>query len=171
MRILIDPRFWLATLLWTAAILATGYMRGVHVTQKEARLEAKKLALQAAEDLNLETEKTRNTEKALQLLLADRDRRHHEEKTKYEKTIDSLRGAVRTGDLRLRVAVKNCEAAAATDATSASGPGSEARAELMPETAAELISIAGEGDAAVRRANQCADLYEGVRRQIEAQEQ
>lgn len=86
-------------------------------------------------------------------------------KKKYEEKIQQaeisnrqLRNDLRAGKLRLSVAVKKCTVPAA------SGTGSgEARVELDPTVADDLVSIATDGDIAIRKLNYCIDQYNAVR--------
>lgn len=71
--------------------------------------------------------------------------------------IDALRASVRDGTRRLSVrvaSVPGCQGAAPT-----AGTGAETRAELDPATADALVSIAADGDAAIRQSNALIDSY------------
>ena len=73
-----------------------------------------------------------------------------------------LRADAATGALRLSIPTHRpvCPAA---DTTSATGDSRETRAELDRKTADDLIAIAAEGDAAIRKLNACIDTYEKMR--------
>ena len=75
-----------------------------------------------------------------------------------------LRTAVATGERKLFIPVQaKCPVPAASNTTPAAGDSSEARAELDRKTADDLVAIAAEGDAAIRKLNACIDTYEKMR--------
>jgi hypothetical protein len=77
-----------------------------------------------------------------------------------------LRNDVVSGKLRLFIPVKapDCPLQAAPDAPVAVGDNSgEASAELTGQVAEDLIAIASEGDAAIRKLNSCIESYETLR--------
>jgi len=97
---------------------------------------------------------------------------HYEAQKNADDKIASLSADLRSARLRLSVSIAagSCTPAG-PDQNSAAGAGDrgEARAELMPEVAADLLAIAANGDSAVRRANACVDAYNAVRDQVNAQ--
>ena len=79
----------------------------------------------------------------------------HQEKQDAQTKINQLRANVASGALSLSVRAR-CSASTA--------PGDpEARAELDPETADDLISIAADGDQAIIELNSCIDFYNNLR--------
>ena len=80
---------------------------------------------------------------------------------------NKLRNDIVSSKLRLFIPVKatDCALPAATDAPIAVGDNSgEARAELSGQVAEDLIAIASEGDAAIRKLNACIESYETLRK-------
>jgi len=73
-----------------------------------------------------------------------------------------LRADAATGALRLSIPAKASVCPTPTSAPAA-GDSGEARTELDPATAETLISIAADGDAAIRKLNACIDTYEKMR--------
>jgi Lhr-like helicase len=73
-----------------------------------------------------------------------------------------LRADVATGTLRLSIPTQSPICPASTSAPAA-GDSGEARTELDRTTAEALISIAADGDAAIRKLNACIDTYEKMR--------
>ena len=73
-----------------------------------------------------------------------------------------LRADAATGALRLSIPAQSpvCPAA---DTIPAAGDSRETRTELDRTTAEALISIAADGDAAIRKLNACIDTYEKMR--------
>jgi prophage endopeptidase len=81
---------------------------------------------------------------------------------------NQLRADLNSGALKLRLPVKapNCAVSVSETATAASGSDSgEARAESggSVDVAADLLQIAADGDAAIRKLNTCLEAYETIR--------
>ena len=75
-----------------------------------------------------------------------------------------LRTSIATGERRLFIPVQTkCPVPAASNTAPAAGDSSEARAELDRKVADDLIAIAAEGDAAIRKLNACIETYEKMR--------
>jgi len=77
------------------------------------------------------------------------------EKRDAEIKVNQLRADVAAGTVRLSVRASCSASAAAGD--------SEARAELDPKTADDLIAITAEGDQAIIELNSCIDFYNNLR--------
>jgi hypothetical protein len=75
--------------------------------------------------------------------------------------INTLRNYVASGVVRLSIATQTSVSTASNTAP-ASG-NQQARAELDPKAANALISIAADGDEAIRKLNSCIDSYNQVR--------
>ena len=81
---------------------------------------------------------------------------------------NQLRADLSTGALKLRLPTKapNCAVPVSETTTAASGSDSgEARAESSGsvDVAADLLQIAADGDAAIRKLNSCIETYETLR--------
>lgn len=79
----------------------------------------------------------------------------HQEKQDAQTKINQLRANVASGALSLSVRA-HCSASTATG-------DQEARAELDPKAADDLISIAADGDQAIIELNSCIDFYNNLR--------
>jgi Bacteriophage Rz lysis protein len=79
----------------------------------------------------------------------------HQEKQDAQTKINQLRANVASGALSLSVRASCSASTAAGD--------SEARAELDPKAADDLISIAADGDQAIIELNSCIDFYNNLR--------
>lgn len=78
--------------------------------------------------------------------------------------VESLRAALRTGDVRLSIPVARCPSSEdATNSPAAPGALPQARAELLPATADDLVTLAAEADATARRLNAVIDQYNLIR--------
>lgn len=76
---------------------------------------------------------------------------------------DGLRADLRSARVRLSLPVTAPVCGVDRNSAAAAEPGAEARAELMPETADALVSIAVDGDSAVRQLNAVIDAYADLR--------
>ena len=74
--------------------------------------------------------------------------------------ITQLQSDVASGAIRLSIATRSVQTS--SDTTPPSG-NTEARSELDPEAANALITIASDGDKAIRSLNACVDIYNEVR--------
>ena len=73
-----------------------------------------------------------------------------------------LRADIATGNLRLSIPTQSSTVCPSTTAASGSDSG-ETRTELSGSVSETLISIASEGDAAIRKLNTCIQSYETLR--------
>lgn len=80
--------------------------------------------------------------------------------------INRLQYSISTGSVRLSVPTSGVQAC--SDPAAPSGDRHEARAELDAETAQSLVSIAADGDFAIRQLNACIDAYNEVREKVNA---
>jgi len=74
--------------------------------------------------------------------------------------ITKLQSDVASGAIRLSIATRSIQTSSDTAPTSGN---TEARSELDPEAANALITIASDGDKAIRSLNACIDIYNEVR--------
>lgn len=153
----------LAALVCLAASGIASYRYGSAVW-KTRMAEADFAAAQRLAEL---TEKALATEISLRTELEALQIEAAKEKNNAEKTINALRADVRSGSLRLSV-ISNPGSRSALCAD----PGDdnrETRAELDPAFAESLITIAADGDAAIRDLNRCIDQYNSVRAHLSPQ--
>lgn len=104
-------------------------------------------------------QRARKAESDAVLRMSQLAERHYKEEIHANSEVARLRAAVRDGTRRLSVPIEarvpSCE-----DTASASGTGGKTRAELDPATADALVSIASEGDSAIRQSNALVDAYQ-----------
>jgi len=74
-----------------------------------------------------------------------------------------LRADVATGALRLSIPTQSPVCSTSTTAPASGSDGGETRTELDGSVAEALISIAADGDAAIRKLNTCIQSYETLR--------
>jgi LPS O-antigen subunit length determinant protein (WzzB/FepE family) len=82
-----------------------------------------------------------------------------------DKKINSIKSDIANGTLRLSIPASSSCVSAGKDA-SVTGGDSTARAELSNQTSNDLISIASDGDKAIRQLNQCIEIYNQVRGEL-----
>lgn len=128
-----------------AGWLANGWRLNAQIEATEAEHAQ---ALQKAEQV------ARAKEQAWQAAHDALAKKYEKEKENAKTEINRLRGRISAGTVRLSVPARGC----AVSENTGTGTG-ETRAELDPETANDLISIASDGDAAIRELNLCIDKY------------
>ena len=74
-----------------------------------------------------------------------------------------LRADIATGNLRLSIPTQSPVCPSTTAASASGSDSGEARTELSGSVSETLISIASEGDAAIRKLNTCIQSYETLR--------
>ena len=152
---LFNPWVILGILIAIGSAFGGGYSKGKH--DENVRQQVEIAALNAkARETEQNMAKVANT-------YADTLRKSQNvAKTKETK----LRADIATGNLRLSIPTQSSTVCPSTTAASASGSDSgEARTELSGSTtvAADLLQIAADGDAAIRKLNTCIQSYETLR--------
>lgn len=137
--------------------LLGGYLWGGHRQAQIDEGRAAEVSEQHAMALASAIERYREAERGGQQAFANMAAALQKEKDDAKKRMDALRDELRTGALRLSVAVDAASAAAAAQAAAVGDR--EARAELLPEAADVLLDFALEGDDIVRELNACVDKY------------
>lgn len=150
MGLLPNPWVLLALIAASAGVSAFAYLRGYDAAQQTMQIEVARLNEQAR--LAEQQMSAQSTRIATTLKKAN-DEAHAE--------IERLRADVVDGTRRLSIATRQVHPAG--DPAAACRGGDEARAELDPEAAQTLVTIAVDGDAAIRQLNACIDAYEAVR--------
>lgn len=138
---------WL--LVGALSMVISSYFYGHHVAYVEQASEVQRLQL-------IEKDKEQQMQQAAQSQ-ADQLRKANQDA---QAQITHLRSDIASGELRLSIATRSVQSG--QDAGTASG-NSETRAELDPAAAQSLVSIAGDGDNAIRQLNACIDIYNQVR--------
>jgi hypothetical protein len=150
------------------AILLTctigGYALGSHNATTAAEAKAAKQATVTQQAFNAATLAAAAKERALNTSLLHTSAQLIQEQSNHAAQIDTLRRAVRAGTVRLSIptTARNCAAPGASAAAPGQS-GAEARAELVPATADDLIAIAFDGDSAVLQLNAVIDAYNAIR--------
>jgi len=149
-----------AALLVAAAVgvYSAGYGRAADRYKAEIAATAQRHA-EAVADAE---RRARTAEQAVADITAKQDEERHKVEADAKSRIDQLRADLRAANKRLSIPAK-CAAVTGADPGAAGGPGAEARAELLPSAADDLVRIAGECDAVVRERNALIDRYNAVR--------
>jgi endonuclease YncB( thermonuclease family) len=160
LALLMDPRFWLAVVLYTLTVAATtGHYVSRYVTHEARLAEVQRTAAAVAEQA-----------KADALVLADERALHkadladfetyRKENTDAHAEKDRLIARLRAGTERLRVPVRQvCPAASDAGGPAAGGAGGEGYAELSPDASEFLVNLLQRGDDAIRKHGQVVDRY------------
>ena len=127
------------------------YHAGYAARDTEAKLELSQAMLHAAKESD-----------ELRVAFADLKIKKDVERKHAEQQISHLRADLASGALRLSIPAPTPEPGAPSP-----GPGApEARTELDAKTAQDLVSIAADGDAAIRDLNQCIDAYQALKEKL-----
>lgn len=164
---ILDPRIWLVFIVSGLLCFGGGYATSYKSAKTKYELQVSKDNKVAQDKFDLMvTEK----DKAISNIQGKFDLLD----TKYEKdtkdanlTIDKLQRSVSDGSYRMSVAVRSCKAGAAGGNQGVtSTPATQEYAELLPETAYDIINVARDADKEVRRTNECIDRYNVVRDEL-----
>jgi len=146
---------WVLLGIITAVLTSfgSGYYKGKHDESNRNQIEVARLNAEARQTEQRMGEVARTYSENLR-------KSQNVAKTKETK----LRADIATGNLRLSIPTQSSTVCPSTTAASASGSDSgEARTELSGSVSETLISIASEGDAAIRKLNTCIQSYETLR--------
>ena len=150
-----NPWVILGFVLAMLSAAAGGYSKGKH--DENVRQQIEIAALNA---------KARETEKAMAAVAQSYGETLRKANNVAKVKETKLRADIATGERKLFIPVKaaECAVSAATDTAAADGDHSgTASAELDRKTADDLVAIAAEGDAAIRKLNACIETYETMR--------
>jgi prophage endopeptidase len=152
-----NPFTSLKTYLWAVCVAAIigSYFWGHHKGHTLATLEQEAVIAKLNEE-------ARAKEQAHTEAINDIATQLTKEKQNAKAANDNYRAAVRAGTERMYVNVRPVQAG--PSATPATGDRNEARAELDPATAEELVGITSDGDDAIRQLNACIDAYNELRK-------
>jgi prophage endopeptidase len=147
---LLDPKIWLAYALVISLSFAVGHYKGYGKSEAEQAAAIVEANLQA-----------RQVEQVMTTKLNETTAKLRKENDAAKSQINTLRSDVASGAVRLSIATQ-ASVHTPSDTAPASG-NQQARAELDPKAANALISIAADGDEAIRKLNSCIDSYNQVR--------
>lgn len=148
---LLNPYVLLGLVLAVIGSFGSGYWKGSN--DEETRQQIEIAALNA---------KARETEQNMVVVAQTYATTLRKSQNVAKSKETKLRADIATGNLRLSIPTQSPVCPASTSAPAA-GDSGEARAELDRTTAEALISIAADGDAAIRKLNACIDTYEKMR--------
>lgn len=147
---LLNPYTILAAILIVASTFGYGYHKGYDTRDQEMQTEIAK-----QNDAQREIERERVAK------LSELSYKLQKEKDDAKAANDRYADALRNGTERLFIPVSGVQTC--TDSTSVSGDRNQARAELDPTTAVNLVAITNTGDDNTRQLNACIDAYNAVR--------
>lgn len=137
-----------------------GDLYGAAQAKKDYEIEKAEINQKAREKYDTLVTETERLEKETGNTIIELQTNHEREQRNAKTTIDKLRDDARRDAFRLSVPIRSCNANpfAPGDRTAPRAE-SETRAELLPQTAYDLITLAGDADSEVRRTNLCIDQY------------
>lgn len=165
---ILDPRLWLALIVTSVVSYGIGDFNGRSGANKAHELELAKLSQEAEREYRALQDLSDRTAGELRMMIDLKASEFEKERKNAQAQIDSLRRDVVSGAYRLSVPVASCPASPfSAGSRSTAGVADTERAELLPTTALDLIDIAADADAEVRRTNLCINAYNEVKRQFD----
>jgi prophage endopeptidase len=154
----------LIALIAIAASLGVGYWWGKSDADTKWGKRFAEMEALSAKKLAEATDAVRKVETEASERLNDLASKHAKEIRDAKVRSDRIVADIRSGALRMSIPVASaCPSPEAQGAAPAGGDRPQARAELAAEAAGTLVSIASEGDEAIRQLNACIDAYNEVR--------
>lgn len=147
----LKPYLWVACIVAIIASYGLGHHKGYTLAALEQQAVIGQLNEKAREDERAHTEAI--NQMATQLTKANHDA---------DIQTSRLRSQLRAGTRSLFLPAA-CPVQAGASAATPTGDRNEARAELDGATADALVSIAEDGDKAIRQLNSCIDAYNALR--------
>ena len=143
------------------------YEDGFHDAEQQYKAKEENTRMEAERTLAAAIKAAQDKQTALQAQITDISTRRKREQDHADAELQTLRNSVAAG--RVRVSVPSVSprplfaGTAAATATAAAGTQPEARCDIDPKAADDLISIAAEGDAAIRQSSALIDTYNAAR--------
>ena len=149
---LFNPWVLLGILMAVLSAAGSGYYKGQHDENTRQQVEIAALNAKARE-----TEQ--NMAKVANTYAETLRKSQNAARTKETK----LRADVASGALRLSIPTQSPVCSTSVTAVTAGDNSGETRTELSGQVSETLIAIASEGDAAIRKLNQCIQTYETLK--------
>lgn len=165
---LLDPRLWLVCLLGAVLTFAAGNFHGHKAEAKASALVAARADAAVSQAQADAVATVAAGKKAEDERLAAIEAKHQQENDDAKVKMDSLRNDVRTGAVRLSIATRAARQNTDAGNFTAAADNQETRSELVPAAAGALVSIASDGDGAMRDLNACIDAYNNARDSLAA---
>lgn len=159
-------RPWMAWAVMCAALAVAAGVQTVRLSGAQA--DHAETLKAVAEDHARQIEEARKKEKDLRTSIDEIQAKSQQEIDDAKIREDALLRSVRSGERKLYIRA-NCEPAAPGSASTGSSGSSVSRAELDSEDADTLLSIAFDGDTAIRERNTCISAYNSIRAVLNAE--
>jgi prophage endopeptidase len=158
----IDPTLWLLAALMLSTLYLLVENKRLNSDAARANTAAAQKYQQLVND-SLAKERTLRADIDLQANQYRKEKQHDQAKN------DATLAALRSGALRVSIPVRTCPATASSADPAATSRDTATRAELTPEAATTLASIAADGDTAIHDLNACIRAYNTVRDTLNVQ--
>ena len=149
---LFNPWVLLGILMAVLSAAGSGYYKGQH--DENTRQQVEIAALNA---------KARETEQNMANVASTYAETLRKSQNAARTKETKLRADVASGALRLSIPTQSAVCSTSVTAVTAGDNSGETRTELSGQVSETLIAIASEGDAAIRKLNQCIQTYETLR--------
>lgn len=143
------------------AMITGVYHRGANDKELELRTEFQEARLKQLEE-------AKATEDRLVKEKNELDKYYTEMLFDVQENVDDVLDSVQSGERRLYVKTVKADCSVPKDASTTSVDRREGRAELDPDTAREIIRLTERGDRYAIQLNTCVDMYNKVRKEINA---
>jgi len=153
---------WL--ILGAVLLLISTYLGAHHLGYNEGYAKSQQ---ENAERVAKANEEARATETIVVSKVAQTSVKLRKDQSNAEQKVEKIKSDVDTGAIRLSIPVAQACVHTAADAPAPSGDIGSQRAELDRQTADALISLAAEGDSAIRKHAACVQAYNEVKSQLE----
>jgi hypothetical protein len=161
----LDPRIWLAGIIWTLLVAIAGYMTGHETASDQAERVQRENTVNANRTIAAMNDWRIEQSAALRLANNARFDSHRQQEAKAHEQTDRLIADLRSDNRRLRIPVRACgNTETAASGTLASGHQPQGYAELDGATSAALVAITRDGDDAIRKHALVVDAYEDLRK-------
>jgi hypothetical protein len=157
----VDPRFWLVIVVVALGSFLMGNGTGYAKATRAAELREARITLEVQTKLAAETTRANGIEQTARIEMAALKTKFDQEIANAQIKHDRLVADIRAGARRVSVptVATVCISPDTAAAAVAGGFKAETRSELTGPAFEFLNAIAVDGNAAIRRANACADAY------------
>jgi len=161
----LDPRAWLALIIWTACVAFFADHRATKIERTAAEARELKISIEARDAKIAADKDTKARENKLAQAFDARVAQTYKDQQSEKAAADRLIADLRNRNKRMSIPVVDtvCRVGANGSAPAAAGSGAEGRADLTPGAAEFLAGLAQRGDAAIRKHATLVDLYNELR--------
>jgi len=161
----LDPRAWLALIIWTAAVAFFADHRATKIERTAGEARELKISNDAKDKKIAADAESKAQERKLAAAFDQRIAQTYKDQANEKAAADRLIADLRNRNKRLSIPVTDTFCRVGTDGSSpaAAGSGAEGRSDITPGAAEFLARLAERGDNAIRKHATLVDLYNDLR--------